>query len=42
VRYRRGELEAALDAMSVRGSAPKPVDRCVTSAFLAEQLGSAA
>lgn len=27
VRYRRGELEAALDAMSVRGSAPKSADR---------------
>jgi len=27
VRYRRGELEAALDAMSVRGSAPELADR---------------
>lgn len=27
VRYRRGELEAALDAMSVRGSASEPADR---------------
>jgi hypothetical protein len=27
VRYRRGELEAALDAMSVRGSASELVDR---------------
>lgn len=27
VRYRRSELETALDAMSVRGSAPEPTDR---------------
>ena len=27
VRYRRSELEAALDAMSVRGSATEPADR---------------